>query len=426
MRSVGERNHQIVGFYVSEDANCTEGFIRQHLMACLPEYMVPALLIELTQLPVTANGKIDRKALSHLAENSKIHSKPKTPPHTQTEKSLASIWQTLLNIQTPNIEDNFFELGGTSLLAVRLLNAITEHFAKTLPLISILRHGTIQAQAQLLDEFIATCEPVTTRNPLVLMREGGAKILLLVHPVGGNILCYRTMLQMIPPEFTVIGLQSAGDGSTRSLNAMAQSYMQAFLNYSERLSFTAQPKSIYLLGWSMGGVLAHEMARQFEAQGTVVNRVIMIDSWTGAPIHREKSRLAGAALINNFAKDFLQGSALPEGLAQIAQLPEAQQTQAAINILNAFNTSLGQLSPDEFIALMSEHQANYNALIQHKPGTVKAQLFEFRATQAQVFPMLEPLCTQGLTQSSITHFKEDHFSIIQGDALHNILKIAFN
>lgn len=425
VRKVGERDHQIVAFYAPEYSSLSESTIRQHLSSCLPDYMLPTVLIEIAQLPVTANGKVDRKALSSLAETIKISSKPKLLLNTTTEKKLAKIWQSLLNIDEPHADDNFFELGGTSLLAVRLLNAITQNFAKTLPLISLLRHGTIAAQAQLLDALTEAGQETLTRPPLVTLREGGNKILLLVHPVGGNILCYRSLVNLLPAEFTLLGLQSVGDGSERCIKAMATNYIQAVLGYTATQQPTAQLPAIYLLGWSMGGVLAHEMARQLEVLNKPVAQVIMLDSWMGACSERGKKKLHGADLIANFTKDFLHGQPLPEGFNTLNQLPAAQQIPAAIKLLKTANTAAGNLTQAEFVHLMHEHQANYNALINHQPGRVKARLLEFRASQTQAFPLLEPFSTHGLSNSTITPLEEDHFSIISDRALKSIIESAF-
>ncbi|MFB8828893.1 alpha/beta fold hydrolase [Azotobacter sp. CWF10] len=174
--------------------------------------------------------------------------------------------------------------GGTSLLAVRLINEITRAFGQTLPLVSLLRHGTIAAQAAMLDAAEHTGHQ---RTPLAVMREGGPATLALVHPVGGNILCYRELIELLPAGVSVLGLQSPGDGAPRQLEALAASYVDALCAQA------AEPASIHLLGWSMGGVIAQEMARQMEARGIAPNGVTMIDSWMAAPQSQGGLRLEG-------------------------------------------------------------------------------------------------------------------------------------
>ncbi|MEM1319017.1 MAG: amino acid adenylation domain-containing protein [Bacteroidota bacterium] len=132
---------QLVAYLVTQDAYDRE-VIRQYLRTQLPPYMVPALLVQLEELPLTANGKVDRKALPE-PDASALFYKERIAPQNETQQGLADIWQELLNIEELGIHDNFFELGGHSLLAARLSTHLQKQFGIRVPIKSLFEYTTI-------------------------------------------------------------------------------------------------------------------------------------------------------------------------------------------------------------------------------------------------------------------------------------------
>jgi thioesterase domain-containing protein/acyl carrier protein len=414
VRQGNSQDRQLVTLYVPENDSVSEADIREHLARTLPDYMVPAQFIELEQIPVTANGKVNRKALADIAAALPPVVREKRAPRTADEQRLAGIWQTLLNIDEPGIDDNFFEQGGTSLLAVRLLNAIAAEFGKSLPLASLLRHGTIAAQAALLAQDAAAS---SGRSPLVALRDGVDSTLVVVHPVGGNVLCYRELTGLVPDGMAVLALQSPGDGSAREVSELAASYIEAL---SGHLS-TVRP--LYLLGWSMGGVIAQEMARQLEAAGIAPVGLTLIDSWQSADSHTA-SQLEGYALLHNFVRDLLGSTPMPDAFAAIEALDVSQQPEAALAVLRDNGVSGGQMSAKEFVVLLNEYQANYNALVRHASQSVSTPTRLFRATRSQRFPLLAGFAAPDGGHFEQVAMDEDHFSIFQGAPLRTILALS--
>lgn len=420
VRTVGERDRQLVAFYVPDKTGCDEKSIRAHLEKTLPEYMVPALFVEIEQMPVTANGKVDRKTLLSLAEKLAISTKIKAAPRNEIEEKLAGIWKALLDTDAPGVQDNFFELGGTSLLAVRLVNAIAREFGRQLPLASLLRHGTIEAQAALLQDALASTAHSVARNPVVVMREGEEGVLLAVHPVGGNVLCYRNLVDMVPSGIAVIGLQSPGDGRPRTISELSASYVNAVR------SQLRHRKPVYLFGWSLGGVVAHEMARLLESMDIAVANLTMVDSWTGAAGETNAApSLEGYPLIANFVKDFMDGAPLPARLSEMEAMEDNKRIDAAIRLLRELDSVGGHLSREDFAALLAEHRANYNALIRHRPGKVHVAVHQFRASRTQAFPHLQPFGSTGSERNVSITLDEDHFSISRGASLRQIVACVF-
>lgn len=416
VRQGSSHDRQLVALYVLEQGNVSETDIRAHLARTLPDYMVPAQFIELEQIPVTANGKVDRKALADIAAALPPAARDRRVPSNADESRLANIWQTLLQVDAPGVDDNFFELGGTSLLAVRLLNAIAKEFDRSLPLASLLRHGTIAAQAKLLAESNAL--PSSARSPVVMLREGEHSILVAVHPVGGNVLCYRELTSLVPDGMAVVALQSPGDGTPRDISELASRYIGA-------LATQLTPnRPVYLFGWSMGGVVAQEMARQMEAAGMAPLGLTMIDSYQSVDC-RSGDRLHGYRLLHNFVRDLMGSAPMPQDFAAIEALEPERQPEAALAALRNSGMQGGdQLSIQEFMTLLEEYGANYDALVRHAPLSTSTPVRLFRATRRQHFPLLTNFSMPNGGYLESIDMDEDHFSIIRGEALQTIVALS--
>ncbi len=236
----------------------------------LPASMVPARIVPLQALPLTGTGKLDRQALQRLADGDNAARPAAVPARTPTEQALAAIWQDVLALPEVGVHDDFFDLGGQSFAALRVMTHIDARLGQRLPLGALLEARTIARLA----ERLARAQPASPR--VVLRAAGQGTPCFLVHPAGGSVLCYRALAERM--KRPVHGLQAPGlhgEPQPDELPALAALYVDAV--------HEAQPTGPYLLaGWSSGGVIAYEMARQLEAQGHVVAQVVMID--TPAPM----------------------------------------------------------------------------------------------------------------------------------------------
>ncbi|HET9642153.1 MAG TPA: amino acid adenylation domain-containing protein, partial [Burkholderiaceae bacterium] len=412
VRRCGSRDSQLVGFYAA-DADVTEDMVRAHVAATVPDYMVPALLMAVEQIPVTSNGKVDRGRLQAWALESAATPAVRVEPRNPLERMLARLWQGLLNVPSPCIHDDFFHLGGTSLLAVRLLKAIETETGRQLPLASLLRHGTIAAQASLLRDANVPPDQPRARAPVVPVRAGGGKVLAMVHPVGGNVLCYRHLLQAAPADAEIVALQSPGHGQPRTIATLAASYVDALAPQLH------SGREIHLLGWSMGGVVAHEMARIMAERGTPAAGLLMIDSWMGRrDAAGEMPTLDGFTLLKTFAGDFLDGAELPAGFLEMSSAPEQAQFDAVMQLLRDAKRIPADFPAEHIAQFVAEHQANYNALIRHWPGKVGTCVLQLRAARTRNLVYLEPFAPQaGCDEHEVTVLDEDHHSILHSREL---------
>ena len=238
----------------------------------LPAYMVPSTFMFLDELPLTPNGKVDRRTLPAPDRVGSTRRGIRVAPRDTLELQLVQIWEDILGLRPVGVTDNFFDLGGHSLLAVRLIARIHKQFGQKLPLPTLFQGATIEQLAGVLRR-----SPTPLRcSPLVGIHLGGSgRPFFCVHPVGGSILCYAGLSRRLGPDQPFYGLQHPGlDGEwapyTR-IEEMASDYLTALR--------AVQPEGPYLLGgWSLGGIVAFEMAQQLEARGQKVALLALLDA----------------------------------------------------------------------------------------------------------------------------------------------------
>jgi thioesterase domain-containing protein/acyl carrier protein len=274
--SPGEK--RLVAYVVAErEPLPTTTDLRHFLKEKLPEYMVPAIFVLLDALPLMPNGKIDRRALPSPDRSRPELDKAFVAPRDDLELQLAHIWEEVLGVRPVGLRDNFFELGGHSLLAVRLFALIEKRLGKKLPLTAIFQGATVEHLAGVLRQ---QAMPGPQSSLVPLQPGGGKRPLFLVHPAGGHVFPYVHLAQLLGSDQPCYGLQARGledgqDPHTR-IEDMAAWYIQALQ--------TVQPTGPYLLGgWSMGGVVAFEMAQQLHAQGQRVALLALLDGRIPTP-----------------------------------------------------------------------------------------------------------------------------------------------
>ncbi len=265
---------RLAAYVVLSDADLDVGRLRDALRERLPDFLVPGEWMVLPRLPLNANGKVDRRALPvpQRASSSSVL------PRDEDEMALARLWEELLGIDPVGVHDSFFELGGQSLLAVRLLARIERGLGVRLSLADLLQAPTVAGLARRLRDR----EPDGPRSLLVpIQPHGSAPPLFWVHPVGGSVFCYLEIARRLGAGQPSYGLRSPGtELPDVELSDLAGLYLAEIR--------TVQPAGPYrLAGWSMGGVLAFEMARQLEAAGEEVDLLVLLDVGVPGPADLE-------------------------------------------------------------------------------------------------------------------------------------------
>ncbi|SAK90671.1 non-ribosomal peptide synthetase [Caballeronia temeraria] len=272
--------------YLVAGADFDETGVRAALARSLPDYMVPASFTTLARLPVTLNGKLDRAALPAPVRTPRRS----RAPRDAREAELARLFAEALERDSVSIDDNFFALGGHSLRAARLVNRIRDTLGVDPGIRALFEAPTVA----LLGERLQRRDASDALAPLLpLQHASAAAPVFCVHPGYGLSWCYATLIPHLGVDVPLYGLQSpmlSGEAPPPSLAGLADRYLAHIR--------TIQPRGPYrLMGWSFGGLVAHQIATRLEAQGESVARVVMLDS--NLPQRARHETLAPATHLGN-------------------------------------------------------------------------------------------------------------------------------
>jgi amino acid adenylation domain-containing protein len=281
---------RLIGYVRAEDSTGTlVERLLEHLQDWLPSYMVPSQIQVLAEFPLNNSGKIDRLALPALADGTLARTY--TAPRTELERTLAGSYADLLGAPRVGIDDNFFELGGNSLRAMQLVGQLGTRSNVTVGVTDVLLAPTPRLLAARIGE---SCGLRTT-GPLVALADGDRPIYLL-HPVGGTITAYLELAQRLAGRYRVIGIESYTDAGTPR-----DRLPELVANYFELIR-QDQPNGPYrLAGWSMGGVLAYELARRLESIGEEVACLALLDAPFDLPALRHTEAASAAQFVRDVA-----------------------------------------------------------------------------------------------------------------------------
>jgi amino acid adenylation domain-containing protein len=371
LHEVSPDDKRLVAYLASADGEASADLLRAYLRRKLPEYMIPATYVLMDALPLTPNGKVDRRALPAPEEFSTTPDADFLAPRNTTELQLAQIWEEVLNVRPVGVTDNFFALGGHSLLAVRLMAQVRKQFGRDLPLDTLFKGATVESLATIIRQEAAPgWSPLVAIQPAVV---GSTKPpVFFVHPAGGNIICYVALARHLGIEQPFYGLQARGldgrDEPFARLGDMAAYYIDAVRR--------VQPDGPYLLGgWSLGGVVAYEMARQMQASGQEAALLALLDS--PAPV-RPLEELDEVKLLAGLASDL----ALPISEEELRRLePDARLLhlleQARRQRLVPLDYDLAQAR-----RLLRVYQTNVRALSNYQPQPSAQRITLFRARES--------------------------------------------
>jgi thioesterase domain-containing protein/acyl carrier protein len=364
---------RLLAYVVAEAGRQIEpDLMREGLADQLPLYMVPGSVLVLPELPLTGNGKLD------LARLPDPESKPATgyvAPSTPTHRRLVDTWRGLLDLPADGIgiHDTFFNLGGNSLQATQLISRIREGFGVKLHPRELFANPTLDQLAIRLDRTDHQPGPYDdARRPMSalvpLQPEGSRPPLFFVHAVGGSVAPYVALASLLGADQPFYGLEDPGlrgDERPRRIPETAASYLRAIR--------AVQPVGpFHLVGWSLGGTIAVEMARQLRAGGEEVAMVVLLD--TGIPTAPYEPDQA--ELLSWFVDDFT-GLAAAESpaldLAALRQLPAGQQVDAVLAALESTVAGTADVR-DELRTRIDVFSANSRAFLAHQPGGYAGRL----------------------------------------------------
>ena len=269
-------NNKKLVAYVILTASKTEDITlwKSELGKHLPDYMVPADFVVLKEFPLTPNNKIDKKALPKPASKAKVQDLSSDRPKGKNEILVAQIWSSVLGLTDIPTNANFFELGGQSLLAVKVMAAIESQTGKRLPLATLFENATIAKLARKIQS-----EEEERWESLVPIKTSGNKPpVFMIHGGGLNILLFKTIADMLDEEQPVYGMQARGLSRPAELLYTIEEIAAVYV----REIMDVYPNGPYLLtGYSLGGIIAFEMARQLRNLGKEIKFLGAVDTYAG-------------------------------------------------------------------------------------------------------------------------------------------------
>ncbi|CAI0891898.1 non-ribosomal peptide synthetase [Serratia marcescens] len=347
------------------DRSVLQGQLRAYLSERLPEYMVPSAYVWLDALPLTANGKLDRRALPE-PERAAVGTREYAAPQGETETTLARVWCELLEIGQIGRHDNFFELGGHSLLAVRLSSQLRQQ-GITLPVQAIFNHPILAELAERIDRRTAEA-PLRKAVPA---RSSGSRPPLFFVPTGfGDHSYVFELAKEIDETFPVYAVPwPAVEEKPATMSDMAASAVA--------LIREVQPQGPYhLAGYSSGGVLAYAIAEQLQSAGEAVAFLGLID--TLRPVAAMHSPVQ---LLLNWVES-TQERPDPQFCQQLAELPLPEAIAAVQRA--GIKTQREEVADEAALWQQRHHYAKLVEATLVQPASLKIHLFKAKQEQVSV------------------------------------------
>jgi len=426
---------RLVAYVVGKDDSPPDvAQTRRFLGQRLPDYMIPSAVVALGAMPLTSSGKIDRRALPDPDWNRTSLCGEFVAPRTEMEEKLAAIWREVLNVPRVGVEDNFFDLGGSSLLALRLTSRVRTALGVDLPLAALFTSPTVAGLAAAIQDVpssedraadVAAVDPMRlfdafvlhgygeadamavlrTAGPsqrprralLPLRAEGSERPLFCVHGLGGHVACFLPLARALAEGRPVYGFQGQGfepgEEPHDAIEAMASLYVSELRE--------VQPEGPYALcGWSMGGLIALEMAQQLAALGQSTALLAMLDSYLSTTEY-ENLELDERSVLRWIAPH------LGLALADLKGLPLDQQWE---RIAEKANLAQG-IGVAEIRRLAAVCRAHLAAAARYRPRPYGGRVVLFRAGRAS--GALDGRWRSLCPALEIERIPGDHYSILR-------------
>ncbi|MGW2803338.1 non-ribosomal peptide synthetase [Streptomyces sp. NPDC001269] len=377
---------RIVG-YVSWRDRPDEAGLRSFVQDRLPQYMAPAALVGLAEMPMTPNGKVDRK---RLPEPDRSGDTAPVNPRDVLELRVTSICERVLGRTPVGVRDDFFAAGGNSLTAFELVEAVRRELGVSVPLSTFFREPTIEGLCSALPDVSAVADQLLV--PLATGPDRSGPPLFLVHPHGGGVSSYVSLGRELDGELTVHGIEAVGyNTDTDPLNTVediAERYLRDIR--------TVAPEGPRLLaGWSFGGVVAYEMAVRLERVGRPVEALILLDS----PVPGSADLVGDEDVLSRFGAD--------AGLAaeEMESLDDEQLIAALVRQSHQAGRLPGRVESTAVRRMVAVARANAVAAGRYRPGaTIGADVHLLTVSESHPTlksPDVDPVAWQALTHGHV-------------------------
>lgn len=272
-------NQQLVAYIIPSNitADHTEDIQqwKKKIQQCVPDFMVPHEYVVMPAFPLLPNGKVNRKELPKPGRRPHMPVDTNGERNTGIEKMIARIWAEVLDMDEVGVDENFFDLGGHSLIAVQIMARLERATGKRLPIAALFEAPTVRQ----LSYYLESGDIPSLWEALVPIKPHGSKPpLYIVHGDGLNVMVFNSIPKYMDADQPLFGLQPKGlngvDMPDESMEEIAAYYIAGILEHNPHGPY-------FLAGYSFGGIVAFEMAKQLEAKGHKVKLLAMFDTNVG-------------------------------------------------------------------------------------------------------------------------------------------------
>ena len=345
---------RLIAYLVSQNGAINSSDLREALRSKLPEYMVPAGFVMLDALPLSPNGKVNRKALPQPNLEGTSDESQFTAPSTETEIALAEIWCRLLGLKQISTRDSFFDLGGHSLLAVRLFAEIQQRFGVNLRLSTIFEVRTLGALAELIrktkDTDLAEKAQAASHGLIPIRAGTSERPLFVIHSGDGNVLSYEHLARYLPADLAIYGLESRG------LTGLPLDYdvESVAWHFIEKIRERQPHGPYFVIGHCFGGLVAYEIAQQLSALNEEMGLVGLVDSFNRNLINedptmrkafREFARKLFLRRVGSDVKSLLFGPERVDRLREIKISARTRSIRTFYEVAYRFSSRFGMKMP---------------------------------------------------------------------------------
>jgi amino acid adenylation domain-containing protein len=445
VRENARKEHILVAYVVtSEQQGIERGQLRGYLKRRLPEFMVPAVFIEIAELPLTPNRKVDRRALPP-PEPTEAPRGNYEPPRTHIEQILAEIWRQVLGKERIGTTDDFFEIGGHSLIATQIVNRIKARLEVEIRLLDLFGSPTISKLASIIerarsmDKKSPMLESSSPSNPdtagsareprfIALQRNRASVPVFFVHGGGGGVTEFIQFSRSLGSGQSFFAIRALVEDDPESdVEQIAARYVDALLREQEHGPFQ-------LGGWSFGAMVAFEMAQQLCARNEVVQFLALVDM--AAPIPETSSAFFRDAsrsnLLAKLGRDY-SGWTVNLDPREIDALEAEEQVKYLLDNLQAAGVLPSGIPHGEILAWFKGFVGRYMAITRYVGRPYDGPVTLFRAKQFPKLGSKDPLAKLGdawgwdrLSSEPVhIHWVDgDHYSIWESPGIQHLADIV--
>jgi thioesterase domain-containing protein/acyl carrier protein len=360
---------RLVGYLTESVAGAVDpAEVRARLSERLPGYMVPAAIVVLDGLPLTVNGKLDKRKLPapEYLEVDRYRA-----PATAVEEIVAGIYARVLGLERVGVDDSFFDLGGDSLSAMRLVAAVNSSLDAELAVRTVFDAPTVAGLAQQ----VGSADTADQVIPVEVLKTGSGVPWCCIHDGFGLSWAYRALGDYV--QGPIIGINQVPDGD----EVEAASIRDMVANYADRLQALYPEGPYKLLGWSFGGVVAHALAVELRRRGCEVQQLVLLDP----TVHANRV----LALNPAWGQSHVLKHVLRANHIDIPRRWGRFSHQQAEELLRERGSGEFALPPQQLLDFMAQSlNANWLLLVEHEPDVFDGDVVIFSAARRRRFPKL--------------------------------------